>query len=141
MKKMNLLLRKCKSLSRQLGRTSSYSSLRSRSTRDEDMLAAEDTNSGDNHEECEKTVVVGSSRRRYHISSKHLSHPLMNALIQKSKQQQKKKKKKKNEEDDDDDLSVKCEVVLFDHLLWMLENAYDEDDDGSLEELADLYVV
>nr|GMC69964.1 auxin-responsive protein SAUR71 [Ipomoea batatas]GME02839.1 auxin-responsive protein SAUR71 [Ipomoea batatas] len=88
MKKINLLLRKCKSLSRQLARTSSYSSLRSRSTRDEDMLAG------------------------------------------------------------DDDEQLKCEVVLFDHLLWMLENAYDEDDDGSLfssaeslEELADLYVV
>lgn len=109
---------------------------------------------GDDDEQCE-TIMVGSSRRRYHISSKHLSHPLMNALIQKSKQQQQQKKKTKkkkggvsDEEDDDDHLSVKCEVVLFDHLLWMLENAYDEDDDGSLfssaeslEELADLYVV
>nr|GLL22452.1 small auxin up regulated protein [Ipomoea trifida]GMC76337.1 auxin-responsive protein SAUR77 [Ipomoea batatas] len=42
MKKINLLLRKCKSLSRHLARTSSYSSLRSRSTRDEDMLAGDD---------------------------------------------------------------------------------------------------
>ena len=38
---------------------------------------------------------------------------------------------------------VNCEVVLFDHLLWMLDNADDEDlrgDDGAaMRELAQLY--
>jgi hypothetical protein len=35
---------------------------------------------------------------------------------------------------------VKCEVVFFDHLLWMLENADPNASFDSLEELADLYM-
>ncbi|KAJ4980663.1 hypothetical protein NE237_031500 [Protea cynaroides] len=120
MKKINLLLKKCKSFSRQLGRSSSYSSLRSKSTRED--LQGEDTRK---LEQCE-TVFVGSSRKRYMISAKHLNHPLINALIEKTKQKP------------DGGISVKCEVVLFDHLLWMLENADITSD--SLEELAELYV-
>ncbi|KAK4355089.1 hypothetical protein RND71_024060 [Anisodus tanguticus] len=127
MKKINLLLRKCKTLSRQLGRSSSYSSLRSKSTRD-DFWNVE---SQDNKEDFE-TILVGNSRRRYVIKSKYLSHPLLNALIEKSKQKYGEK----------DHLSVKCEVVLFDHLLWLLENADPNNlNSDSLEELADLYVV
>ncbi|EEF48819.1 conserved hypothetical protein [Ricinus communis] len=124
MKKINLILRKCKSLSRQLGRSSSYSSLRSKSTREELW--------GDHKEEDEEhqsTLFVGSTRKRYVISSKYLSHPLVNALIQKSKQRQ-----------GEEILVVKCEVVLFDHLLWMLENADPNLSFDSLEELAELYV-
>lgn len=124
MKRMNLLLRKCKTLSRQLGRSSSYSSLRSMSTK-EDFWNVES-------QEDFETILVGNSRRKYVIKSKYLSHPLLNALIQKSKQ--------KN--GDKDHLSVKCEVVLFDHLLWLLENADPSNlNSDSLEELADLYVV
>lgn len=63
------------------------------------------------------------------ISSKYLNHPLLNALIQKSKQNP----------GDDEMITVKCEVVLFDHLLWMLENADPNLSSDSLEELADLY--
>ncbi|XP_042477612.1 auxin-responsive protein SAUR78 [Macadamia integrifolia] len=121
MKKINLIIKKCKSLSRQLGRSSSYSSLRSKSTREE--IHGEDTTE---EEQCE-TVFVGSSRKRYMISSKHLNHPLINALIEKSKQKP------------GGGISVKCEVVLFDHLLWMLENADPNITSDSLEELADLY--
>ncbi|KAL0306139.1 UNVERIFIED_CONTAM: Auxin-responsive protein SAUR76 [Sesamum radiatum] len=132
MKKINSMLRKCKTLSRQLGRTSSYSSLRSKSTRGPHLhyqeLWGDDANMQEIKEPCE-TIFVGSSRRRYVISSKHLNHPLLNALIQKS------------EQEPGPDLSVKCEVVLFDHLLWMLENA-DPNliSSDSLEELAELYV-
>ncbi|CAN4102515.1 unnamed protein product [Withania somnifera] len=128
MKKMNLLMRKCKTLSRQLGRSSSYSSLRSNSTI-EDFWNVESHQ--DNKEDFE-TILVGSSRRRYVIKSKYLSHPLLNALIEKSKQKYGEK----------DHLSVKCEVVLFDHLLWLLENADPNNlNSDSFEELADLYVV
>lgn len=128
MKKMNLLLRKCKTLSRQLGRSSSYSSLRSKSTREDLIWNVE---SEDNKEDFE-TILVGSSRRRYVIKSKYLSHPLLNALIEKSKQKHAW----------EGHLSVKCEVVLFDHLLWLLENADPRNlTSDSLEELADLYVV
>ncbi|KAL0443178.1 UNVERIFIED_CONTAM: Auxin-responsive protein SAUR76 [Sesamum latifolium] len=95
-------------------------------------VVGDDANMQEMKEPCE-TIFVGSSRRRYVISSKHLNHPLLNALIQKSKQEP--------GPDPDPDLSVKCEVVLFDHLLWMLENA-DPNliSSDSLEELAELYV-
>lgn len=120
-KKINCLLRKCKTLSRQLGRSSSYSSLeRSKSARESD------------YETPSTTVLVGSSRRRYLISSKYLNHPLLTKLIQKS-----------NPDPDPDAAAaavVKCEVVLFDHLLWMLENADPNLTSDSLEELAELYV-
>ncbi|KAK6230924.1 hypothetical protein QUC31_002442 [Theobroma cacao] len=123
MKKINLILRKCKSLSRQLARSSSYSSLRSKSAK-EDHLS--DHMGGDEH--CE-TIYVGSTRKRYVISAKYLKHPLLNALIERSKQKH-----------GGEDILVKCEVVLFDHLLWMLENSDPNLILGSLEELADLYV-
>ncbi|CAK8561442.1 unnamed protein product [Lathyrus sativus] len=127
MKKMNLLLRKCKSLSKQLGRSSSYSSLRSKSNRD-DLYAGHGIEQDEN---CE-TIFVGSSRKRYVISSKYLNHPLLDALINKNKQ--------KDSGDDENVLVVNCEVVLFDHLLWMLENADPKFGSESLEELAELYV-
>ncbi|KAJ0980434.1 hypothetical protein J5N97_008689 [Dioscorea zingiberensis] len=123
MKKLNLILRKCKSLSKQLGRSSSYSSLRSKSAREEEDELWGHISTGD------AVVLVGSSRRRYIISSKHLNHPLVNALIDKSS---------KLSANSGENISVKCEVVLFDHLLWMLDNA--DLDGGSLEELAELYV-
>lgn len=83
----------------------------------------------DEDEDREAVVFVGSSRRRYVIRSKHLNHPLLDALIDRS------------EGNTEDGISVKCEVVLFDHLLWMLENADPEvdADDGALQELAKLY--
>lgn len=128
MKKINLLLRKCKSLSKQLGRSSSYSSLRSKSNR-EDLCASHGMEQDEN---CE-TIFVGSSRKRYVISSKYINHPLLDALINKNKQ-------KDNSDDDENVLVVNCEVVLFDHLLWMLENADPKFGSESLEELAELYV-
>ncbi|CAJ1978409.1 unnamed protein product [Sphenostylis stenocarpa] len=127
MKKINLLLRKCKSLSRQLGRSSSYSSLRSKSTK-EDIWGGGHGMQEDEH--CE-TIFVGSTRKRYVISKKYLNHPLLNELINKSKP------KGSNESSV---LVVNCEVVLFDHLLWMLENADPKFSSESLEELAELYV-
>ncbi|KAG7024703.1 hypothetical protein SDJN02_13521, partial [Cucurbita argyrosperma subsp. argyrosperma] len=155
MMKMNSLLRKCKSLSRQLGRSSSYSSLRSKSTREDLWVCERTMEEHEEHEEREEhgeheeregfeevsgsnvIIYVGSTRKRYTISSKYLSHPLLNALIDKSKPP------KGNEDDDDDHkcISVRCEVVLFDHLLWMLENSDPNICfDSNLEELAELYV-
>ncbi|KAI9086991.1 hypothetical protein QN277_010146 [Acacia crassicarpa] len=130
MKKINLLLRKCKSLSRQLGRSSSYSSLRSKSVKD-DVVVWRGQEQED-HEQC-VTIYVGSTRKRYVISSKYLKHPLLNALIHKSSSKQ--------NEDHNNVLVVNCEVVLFDHLLWMLENADPNNfSSESLEELVQLYV-
>lgn len=134
MKKINLLLRKCKSLSRQLGRSASYSSLRSKSTR-EDLWG---TNTHMQEEDQDhQTILVGSTRKRYVISSKYLDHPLLNALIDKSSSNN---NKQKAGGDHHEAILVKCEVVLFDHLLWMLENADPNLSSESLEELAALYV-
>lgn len=127
MKKLNLILSKCKSLSRQLGRSSSYSSLRSKFTKEDLRVGVGDGMQEDEH--CE-TIFVGSTRKQYVLSSKYLNHPLLKALINKSKQ-------KGSEESV---LVVNCEVVLFDHLLWMLENADPTVGSDYLEELADLYV-
>ncbi|RWW71120.1 hypothetical protein BHE74_00021166 [Ensete ventricosum] len=103
------------------------SSLRSKSTREEDELWPEDgaAISTDNGAD-EVAVFVGSSRRRYLVNSKHLNHPLLSALIDRSMH---------------GEIRIKCEVVLFDHLLWMLENAELDaaDDAATLEELAELY--
>ncbi|XP_039038514.1 auxin-responsive protein SAUR76-like [Hibiscus syriacus] len=137
MKKINLILRKCKSLSRQLGRSSSYSSLRSKSAREDHHCHVwghmrrrrrNNNNDGGNDEgqECQ-TIYVGSTRKRYVINSKYLKHPLLNALIEKHG-------------GEDHILLVKCEVVLFDHLLWLLENSDPNLILDSLEELTNLYV-
>ncbi|KAE8125093.1 hypothetical protein FH972_019928 [Carpinus fangiana] len=132
MKKMNMILRKCKSLSRQLGRSSSYSSLRSKSARG-DLWGGEmeDHHHHHHHHHHHETIFVGSTRKRYVISSNHLRHPLISALIDKTNQKA---------GGDDDVLVVNCEVVLFDHLLWMLENVDPNLSSESLQELADLYV-
>ncbi|KAI9116289.1 hypothetical protein K1719_012456 [Acacia pycnantha] len=134
MKKINLILRKCRSLSTKLARSSSYSSLRSKSTKEAAEAKLEEEEGRD---QCETIIYVGSTRKRYVISSKYLNHPLMNALMDKSK----------TEEDQEGShngrsgiLVVNCEVVLFDHLLWMLEHADPKLGSESLEELAELYV-
>lgn len=137
----NVVLRKCKSLSRVAGRPSrsgslSYCNLRSMSTRDaaaapangdDDDVAAESVEAG------AAVVFVGSSRRRYVISADHLSHPLIAALIADS-----------GGGGGEKPIAVNCEVVLFDHLLWMLDNATDlragdGNDDDAVRELAQLY--
>ncbi|KVH94044.1 auxin-responsive protein SAUR77-like [Cynara cardunculus var. scolymus] len=66
-------------------------------------------------------VYVGKSRRRYDISSEVAQHPVVQELVERS----------------GDGETVECEVVLFEHLLWMLQNADPQPD--SLDELLDLY--
>ncbi|KAJ4708840.1 Auxin responsive SAUR protein [Melia azedarach] len=77
-------------------------------------------NSGDLH-----PVYVGKSRRRYLISSDIIDHPLFKELAERSS------------DDSSDTVHVSCEVVLFEHLLWMLENADPQPE--SLDELVDFY--
>ncbi|KAJ1266295.1 hypothetical protein BS78_08G140200 [Paspalum vaginatum] len=141
----NVVLRKCKSLSSRAGRpsASSYSNLRSMSTRDAAAAAAvtaedDDTDAGAAAAASSvggggAVVFVGSSRRRYVISAEHLSHPLIAALIVDGDGGGKRQK---------EHIAVNCEVVLFDHLLWMLDsNAVDlrDGDDDAMRELAQLY--
>ncbi|GKF78508.1 auxin responsive SAUR protein, partial [Tanacetum coccineum] len=82
-------------------------------------------------EEPKEQVFVGSTRKRYVISSKYLSHPLVNALASKSVAG--------NSNDENDVSVINCEVVLFDHLLWMLENAEFNVGSECFDELAHLY--
>ncbi|GJN35457.1 hypothetical protein PR202_gb24237 [Eleusine coracana subsp. coracana] len=137
----NVVLRKCKSLSR-VGRSSSsgslsYCNLRSMSTREAAAAIAGAAAAESAVVEAggaAAVVLVGSSRRRYVISAEHLSHPLIAALIDGGK----------DGGDDKPIAIVNCEVVLFDHLLWMLDNAADlragdGNDDDAVRELAQLY--
>lgn len=93
-----------------------------------DELQEDHHKDGDDEEEI-SSIFVGSTRKRYVIRSKYLRHPLIRALIDKTKQKA-----------GEDVLVVRCEVVLFDHLLWMLENVDPNLSSDSLQELADLYV-
>ncbi|KAL5698223.1 hypothetical protein ACHQM5_029290 [Ranunculus cassubicifolius] len=70
-----------------------------------------------------QAVYVGKSRRRYLISSDIIDNPLVRELVGRS--------------GGSDTLTVNCEVVLFEHLLWMLENADPQPE--SLDELVDFY--
>lgn len=113
------------------------------------MLQVQDRVVDDHHpgpdhndeEDCETQIFVGSSRRRFLIKSRYLDHPLLKAIVQKS---QKETEKEKSPAGEERSLSVKCEVVLFDHLLWLLDNAdpilANNSDNLSFEELADLYL-
>jgi hypothetical protein len=75
-------------------------------------------------------VYVGKSRRRYLIAADLVGHPLFQNLVDRS----------------GGDVGggsgaggtiVGCEVVLFEHLLWMLENADPQPE--SLDELVEYY--
>ncbi|KAG6575422.1 Auxin-responsive protein SAUR78, partial [Cucurbita argyrosperma subsp. sororia] len=71
------------------------------------------------------TVYVGKSRRPYFVSLDVIAHPLFQELVDKSAS------------DNDGAVVVSCEVVMFEHLLWMLENAATQL--GSTEELVEFY--
>lgn len=86
-----------------------------------DVVAAED-------EQLLHAVYVGKSRRRYLVSSDVVEHPLFQELMDKSAG---------GGYGEDGCIVVACEVVLFEHLLWMLDNA--EAQLGSMDELVDFY--
>lgn len=86
-----------------------------------------------------RLVYVGKSRRPYMLSSHVIDHPLFQELLDRSSRFM-------EERHDQKTILVACEVVLFEHLLWMLNNSCsdhnDDDDDcegGSVEELAEFY--
>ncbi|RWW60211.1 hypothetical protein BHE74_00032797 [Ensete ventricosum] len=74
-------------------------------------------------------VYVGKSRRRYLVSSDLVDHPLFRVLVARTGGSV--------GGSTGAGTVVGCEVVLFDHLLWMLENADPPPD--SLDELVDFY--
>jgi hypothetical protein len=70
-------------------------------------------------------VYVGKSRRRYLIAAELVGHPLFQNLVDRSGG------------GGMGGTVVGCEVVLFEHLLWMLENADPQPE--SLDELVEYY--
>ncbi|XP_057548551.1 auxin-responsive protein SAUR78 [Amaranthus tricolor] len=71
------------------------------------------------------TVYVGKSLRRYQVTSDVLDHPVIQELVDKS------------DGSDDETTVIGCEVVLFEHLLWMLQNSDSQSE--SLEDLVSFY--
>ncbi|XP_021721001.1 auxin-responsive protein SAUR41-like [Chenopodium quinoa] len=71
------------------------------------------------------TVYVGKSLRRYHVTSEVLDHPVIQELVDRS------------DGCDEETIVIGCEVVLFEHLLWMLQNIDTKSE--SLEDLVGLY--
>ncbi|KAK8947820.1 hypothetical protein KSP40_PGU015581 [Platanthera guangdongensis] len=68
-------------------------------------------------------VYVGKSRRRYFVSSGIVDNPLFQNLVERSA--------------GTGETIVGCEVVLFEHLLWMLDSA--DPQSGSLDDLVHFY--
>ncbi|KAK7381908.1 hypothetical protein VNO80_00457 [Phaseolus coccineus] len=77
------------------------------------------------HEQELHAVYVGKSRRRYLVNSELIDHPVFQELLDRSSSSH------------DDGVVVSCEVVLFEHLLWMLES--EETQLGSMDELVEFY--
>ncbi|KAG0499669.1 hypothetical protein HPP92_003944 [Vanilla planifolia] len=73
-----------------------------------------------------QSVYVGKTRRRFLVSSGVVNHPLFKKLMDRS-----------GGSGDGGEALVGCEVVLFEHLLWMLENADPQPE--SLDELVEFY--
>ncbi|KAG8491401.1 hypothetical protein CXB51_014609 [Gossypium anomalum] len=92
------------------------------------LVAASDTYEDVSSDVNLQPVYVGKSRRRYLISSDIVENPLFRELAEWSS----------GENDSDAVINVSCEVVLFEHLLWMLENA-DPHQPESLAELVEFY--
>ncbi|EXC01330.1 hypothetical protein L484_005029 [Morus notabilis] len=82
-----------------------------------------------------RAVYVGKARRRYLVSSEVVEHPLFQELVDKSGGGE---GRHVDADQDDGSVSVACEVVLFEHLLWILDNN-SEDQLGSTHELVEFY--
>ncbi|XP_020240404.1 auxin-responsive protein SAUR78 [Cajanus cajan] len=114
-------LTKLKSLKSVLKKWNSFSSKHSR-----ESVAADDD---DGESPSLRPVYVGKTRRRYLVSAEVVGHPLFRELVDRSRDG--------SEEEEEETINVACEVVLFEHLLWMLHNA--DPPPESLDELADFY--
>ncbi|KAK8618693.1 hypothetical protein V6N13_132676 [Hibiscus sabdariffa] len=100
-----------------------------RLTRTSIAIAASDSEQNSNIPMGHHLVHVGKSRRRYLVRSEIIFHPLFQELIDRSGGN--------GGGGHDGEVEVSCEVVLFEHLLWMLENGGAQL--GSTEELVEFY--
>ncbi|KAI4377489.1 hypothetical protein MLD38_015103 [Melastoma candidum] len=79
-----------------------------------------------------RTVYVGRSRKRYLLSPSVVDHPLFRELVKRTGEHPR--------DDDGVSINVGSEVVLFEHLLWMLEDESDRHDQPeSVNELVGFY--
>ncbi|GMI89385.1 SMALL AUXIN UPREGULATED RNA 76 [Hibiscus trionum] len=122
MAKSSNKLTKLKSVLKKLN---SFNAKQGRPTSSSSVVAASDVD--DESSANLQPVYVGKSRRRYLINSDIVENPLFRELAERSG----------SGERNDAVISVSCEVVLFEHLLWMLENGDPQTE--SLEELVDFY--
>ncbi|GMI97869.1 SMALL AUXIN UPREGULATED RNA 76 [Hibiscus trionum] len=113
--KLKSILKKLNSLNHRQSRPTSTSA----------VAASGDYEESSSSDSNLRPVYVGKSRKRYLISSDLVESPLFRGLAERSG------------ENDDDIITVSCEVVLFDHLLWMLENGDPRPE--SLAELVEFY--
>ncbi|XP_044497354.1 auxin-responsive protein SAUR78-like [Mangifera indica] len=106
----------------------------SKLSRSSSSIAASNSMESDNHHgkgsEDLHAVYVGKSRRRYYLSSDTICHPLFQELIDRSSSDGEFSER-------NGEIVVSCEVVLFEHMLWMLESG--ESQLGSMQELAEFY--
>ncbi|KAL7133311.1 hypothetical protein ABFS83_12G132000 [Erythranthe nasuta] len=117
--KIKSVLKKMQSF--KLGRAASSSSIAvANNSSDDDIFDDSSAAVKDLH-----PVYVGKSRRRYFISSAVMENPLFQELVD------------RRSSVEEDSITVGCEVVLFEHLLWMLENADPQPE--SLNELVEFY--
>uniref|UniRef100_A0A7N0V9S2 Small auxin up regulated protein n=1 Tax=Kalanchoe fedtschenkoi TaxID=63787 RepID=A0A7N0V9S2_KALFE len=84
-----------------------------------------------NHEEKQLPVYVGKSRRRYLVDSETVNNPIFRELVERSSSSE------AEAEAEEDAVLISCEVVLFEHLLWMLHNASNAE--WQVSELVEFY--
>ncbi|CAN4096527.1 unnamed protein product [Withania somnifera] len=89
------------------------------------MLENDAYNDDNNNNNNLHPVYVGKSQRRYLVTSDVVHHPLFRELVE------------RRTGDSEEYVSVGCEVVLFEHLLWMLQNADPQPE--SMDELVEFY--
>ncbi|KAE9615301.1 hypothetical protein Lal_00048260 [Lupinus albus] len=126
--KLKSAIKRWPSLTKLSRNNSSVSAASTDSSNKGTTTATTTTSSSSSNEEQQHrvlhTVYVGKSRRQYLVNSDIIDHPVFQKLVDKSCS-------------DSEDVFVSCEVVLFEHLLWMLES--NETQMGSMDELVEFY--
>ncbi|KAL7136910.1 hypothetical protein ABFS83_10G061500 [Erythranthe nasuta] len=117
--KIKSVLKKMQSFKLGRSNSSSIAAANCSSSDDDSFVPASAAAAKDLH-----PVYVGKSRRRYLVTSDVMENQLFRELVDRRS-------------GDGASITVGCEVVLFEHLLWMLENADPQPE--SMDELVEFY--